>query len=247
MSSFRNIQKTIEGFGLSQKEALVYVKMLVLGNTTIAKITTATQLPRSSCYNILDELLNRGLVNEVRTSTRNLYKAADPESFFAILREREASLKEILPELKARFKKNNSPLTACFYEGTKGIKNIFDDILSKQYPILATTSIEDAGNVLGDDFTDFISQRQQKHLPVKLLTYRSPASLRMKRDDESELRLTRFLPKTLRFKTANFVYGDCVAVISLRNEKPFGLIIEDDNIAKTYRIFFELLWDQSFG
>lgn len=243
----QNIQKVIEGFGLSQKEASVYMKMLALGNATIAGITAAAQIPRSSCYTVLDTLSERGLVNEVRTNARTLYKAADPESFFAILRSRENALREVLPELKAQFNKKDIPLTAHFYEGTKGIKQVFDDILIKQFPILATTSIEDAGNVLGEDFTDFIRQRQQKHLPVKLLTYRSPASIAMKRDDEAELRYTKFLPKTLRFKTANFVYGNCVAVISLRAEKPFGIIIEDKNVAETYRIFFELLWDQSTG
>ena len=51
----------------------------------------------------------------------------------------------------------------------------------------------------------------------------------------------RFLPEGFEFPTATYVYGNKVAILSLEKE-PVGIIIENEDIARTQGMVFELLW-----
>ena len=93
-----------------------------------------------------------------------------------------------------------------------------------------------------DYFQEFVHRRVESRLPVKLLTNRTPASIRTKSLDTKELRETRFVPEKYRFHTANYILDDTIAILSLKHESPAALIIEDPEIAKTQAMYFELLW-----
>jgi len=51
----------------------------------------------------------------------------------------------------------------------------------------------------------------------------------------------KFLPKSLNFTTATNIYGNKVAIISLEKE-PLGVVIENEDIVKTQKVLFNLLW-----
>lgn len=241
------IQKTLEKLGLSKKEAAVYLASLQLGDGNLSEIAKAAQIPRTSCYNIVKSLISMGLLNTFKMGAKYHYKAENPDKLLISLREQESALQEIMPRLKSKYREIGGRPAIYFYEGVEGIRIILEDILAKQYPLLAITSIDDAVSVLGDDFTDFIERRHQKHLRVKLITHRSERALELKKRDESELRQTKFLPSNSQFKTASFIYGDRVAMIDFQSKQPLGLIIEDQNIAETQRMLFETIWKQIGG
>lgn len=241
------IQKTLEKLGLSKKEAAVYLASLQLGDDNLSEIAKAARIPRTSCYNIIKSLISMGLLNTFKMGTKYHYKAENPDKLLISLREQELALREIMPQLKSKYREVGGKPAIYFYESAEGIKIILEDILAKQYSLLAVTSIDDAISVLGDDFMNFIERRHKKHLRVKLLTHRSEKALKLKKRDEAETRQTKFLPSTSQFKTANFIYGDRVAMIDFQSKQPLGLIIEDQNIAETQRMLFEIIWEQNRG
>jgi len=177
---------------------------------------------------------------------RKRWIAENPEQLIINLKEKEALLKEILPELKAlRYDTGVKP-TVRLFNGIEGINIILDDIIETKHNILSLSSAGDRLRLYSDDFKDYIERRCKRHLKIRLLTNRSPESERLRKDDVKELRQTRFLPDEYELKNRSFIYEDKIAIISLNKKLLVGTIIEDKDIAETQSKLFEIAWKISF-
>jgi sugar-specific transcriptional regulator TrmB len=242
---FMHFQHAVEQLGLSEHEAKVYLAALRLGIANNTDIAAGAKLPRTTCAGVLATLQEKGLVNYFigkKRGSKRMFSAENPDKFLTMIKEREAVFQSIMPQLKALHRAAGAKPSVYFYEGLDSIRKIFSDILEAQRPLLAITSIDDANKTLGTHFTQFIRTRTSKGMPVRLLTMRTPASLQIKEFDQENLRKTRFFPAGFRLTTANFVYGNRIAIISLNRAKVMGLIIEDEDIAQTFTTYFELMW-----
>lgn len=239
-----DINRAIQALGLSEAEANIYLASLGVEGRTISEIANKAHLTRSSCYEGVKKLISSGLLSVFRVGSRKLYKAENPDKLLMMLQEKEAMIKEVLPQLKSRHSVQDRKPALYTYQGREGFKAVLNDILEKQYPLAAITSIDNALAVLGEDFRDFIEKRHKKHLRVRLLTDKTAKSTELKKKDTAELRLTKFLPSESTLNTANFIYGDRIAIVSLIAQNPFCLIIEDASIVQTYMTLFEIAWNR---
>lgn len=239
------LNEVLGQIGLNLKEAAAYLAVLQLGEGKVSEITKKAGIPRTTAYGVLSSLLDKGLLSFYLRKKRRYFVAEDPEKLTRISQERHAAIVKALPKLKAIYNLPESGPQIRFYEGKEGIKTILLDILEEKRPLYAATSIEDMNKTIKEFFSDFIKRRIQQHLPVKLLTNYSKDSLALRESDDRELRQTCFVPENFQFKTANYVYGNKVAIISLGGQIPLGIIIEDEDIAQTQKMFFEFMWEKS--
>lgn len=240
-----HIQKTLEQFGYRSNEIKVYLAVLQMGASTISEVAGRVKIPRTSVQLIITSLQEKGLINFFIKRKRKYWVGENPEKIAIELKEKEAALKTIMPQLQAlRYDTGVKP-TIRLYNGIDGIKSILDDIIETKRPIRSLTSMEDAEKLLEDTFDDFIEKRHARFLRVQFLTHRSPKTEGMKKRDMEELRHTRFLPDGFTLKNANFIYGDKVAIISLNKKLPVGTIIEDRDVAETQNQLFEYIWIHS--
>lgn len=238
-----HLQQTIEKLLNNAEEAAVYLAALRIGEATVTEIAKEAKIPRTSCYHILETLTKRGLISSYPKQKRKHYIAENPQKLLMTLKEHEAALREIMPQLQALDSATGAKPVVRFYEGADGIRQIFQDILSRKKEILAITSLDDMMRSLENEFGEFVSQRKKQFLRVRLLTNKTEAALAFAKKDAEEFRHTHFLPEgDARAKTANFIYGNRIAIISPNANPPTGLIIEDQNIAETQQLLFETLW-----
>lgn len=243
--TMRELISILKDFGFSKKEAEVYFAILELGEVKISDIARKAKLPRTSCYEIIEDLMSRHMVSYfVRKRTR-LYVAEEPRKLALLFEHHSEVFRQVLPRLEAMARKAGARPVIRFYEGRDGLKNILDEVIGEQRNFDAITSIDDARILLGGDFEDFAENRKKRYLHVRLLTIRSKQSEALKDADSKELRETRFVPEEYRFKTANWIFGDKVALLSLQEEHPIGIIIHDASLAGTFRMYFELLWSNA--
>ena len=240
-----HLQQKIEHAGLDAHEASVYLASLALGEASLSDLARTAKLPRSSCADAILRLRKKELLQFYVKRRRKIYVAADPDMLFGRLQDAETAFREALPELRALGSGNRRRPSVRFCEGREGIQAIFQDILDAKYPARAITEMEWAQRLLSGEFEEFIARRVLQRLPLKLLTARTPESVRLKTRDAAEYRETRFLPQGYDFETAQWTYGDHVAVFSLSRAYPMGLIIVDERIANTQRMLFDLAWRQA--
>ena len=82
---------------------------------------------------------------------------------------------------------------------------------------------------------------------VRLLVPKTKMTLALKEKDSKELRITQFFSDSITINNSNFMYGNKVAIISMKTKQPVGILIENKDIHHTMEVLFESLWRESGG
>jgi len=89
----------------------------------------------------------------------------------------------------------------------------------------------------------FIERRVEKGIFGRVLTERTPETMRlMKKPEKKELRETRFIKGLKDIPMIEYIHGDDVSIVSTNIDNPLGIIIRHADFAKEQRVLFELLW-----
>ena len=162
-----NLKKTLEDYGLSKKEASLYLNCLELGSASVYKISKKAELPRSTCYEVLNTLGNKGLVSSFRKKNIKYYSAEDPRQIINRAKEKVESLEQSLPLLNALYGTSKSKPSVRFYQGLPGMKLILEEILKDGKAMVGFSSVDDHFAILRDYWPEFLKQRIKKRFLSK--------------------------------------------------------------------------------
>ena len=249
---------SLKKIGLSENEAKVYLATLELGSSTAQQIAQKAELKRPTTYVQLETLMKRGLVTSFEkghlTSSgqgKTMFRAEDPEHLKRILekekeeqQEKAHTLENILPNLGNLYLSAGERPRVRFFEGLSGLKTIQDEFLkTKEKTVYSIANADDVLDTFPTHGENYIPKRAQKGIHSKLI-YTSAKGHILQESDEKTLRESKFVPLNkfpLSGETA--IYGSIVS-ISMFRKKPFGVILESDEIAKSFKAMFDLLWEK---
>src|SRR3989338_10375523 len=86
--------------GLSDGEISVYSALLEAGRTTVNELHEKTGIERRNIYDILNKLINRGLISYVIENKRRYFQIAHPNKIIGYVEEKENRLEEIKKEIE---------------------------------------------------------------------------------------------------------------------------------------------------
>ena len=142
------LQKLID-FGLSEKEAKVYLALLELGPSSVTDIARRSRVTRTNAYHLLSTLLAHGLVSSNEGEAKVIFSAEKPDRLIYLMKERlhDAERKckqaeELMPELMSVFHDPERKLNVRYYEGDEGIITAYEDTLTAKEKILGYASVE---------------------------------------------------------------------------------------------------------
>ncbi|MEK6891066.1 MAG: helix-turn-helix domain-containing protein, partial [Nanoarchaeota archaeon] len=122
------IVKALEKLGLSGNEIKVYLVLNDNGSLKAGRISKIAKIDRSSAYNSLKLLLEKGLASYVLVGEIKYFQATGPKRLLEYVREQEEDIKSIIPELDERHKAKKIEGQVRLFKGIKGVKSIFLDI-----------------------------------------------------------------------------------------------------------------------
>lgn len=230
-------------FGLKEPEARVYLTALEQGPSSVLALSRATEIKRGTVYEIVDRLLDRGLLKIVKDGKRRTFVAEDPQTLTRSLSESVQQLTAAIPELLALQQQNIRKPTITYFDGEKEIWHIYHDTLITEGPILSFTSVIGVYDLLSPKRIErYIRERVDKQIPVRIIAVDSKESREWLNRGASELRDIRLVPKESALFSADVeIYGSKVAIVSFK-QGLFGLIIDSEQIAQMFRAAFELMW-----
>ena len=162
------LDKILINYGLTEKQAQVYLACLELDSAPVQKIALKSALPRTTVYEVLELLKRKSLVSSFLKKKVRYFTAQDPNQLVKIAQNNVDELKEALPNFNAIFGKNRNKPTTRFYEGKQGMKIILEEILDEAKEIMSFVSADDLFSELGDDFYRFVERRFKKKIPACL-------------------------------------------------------------------------------
>ncbi len=238
----------LEKFGLSNKEAKVYLSLLELGTSVVSDVAKKSQTNRSTAYVLLESLAKHGLVSISERKNVRLYTPAPPERIIQLLEDSVKKYSElvgvahtILPELKSMYVGGGPKPKVQFLEGVEGIRTAYEDTLTSKETIRAYASIRDMHTTLPDYFPEYYKRRASKNIKIRAIFPDTPESKERVKFNKEEAREAFLVPKDqYSFSPEINIYDNKIIFMSLVEK--FALIIESVELADALKKAFELSW-----
>lgn len=240
----------LQKLGLTPKESVIYLACLELGEASpVSTIAKRAQINRTTAYDILESLVNRGLVISSRAKRHQYYRAQDPEKLVTHLQEESQKYarlaeeaKEALPELKSHYRALTDRPRVYFYEGDEGLIRVYEETLTSTEEILAYASDQANQDAIPWYFPEYYKRRAAKKIPIRAIFPDTPKDRERHARDDQELRTSRIVPKHVMDFSPEINFFDNKIMIADWKEK-LGIIIESEEIAKAFKQSFELAWE----
>lgn len=238
------LKKELQKLNLSDREATVYMALLELGETSIERISTKSKIKRTSVYDVIETLKDKGLIGTVKKKKRTLYYAQDPRIFENQLEEKKTVLSNILPQLLSMANLIDKKPTIKFFEGAEGIKNVYQDTLNYPNQEILMWGSTDVFSYFDEDFmwNYYLKKRIEKKIWMRAIGQDLNVVRKIKTDDPKSLRQTRLHNfKEFPFDVEINLYGKRkIGIMSFKEQ--LGLIVESEKIYNTLKSIFELNW-----
>ena len=229
-------QEILQQAGLSDGESRVYLVLLKLGSSPVNKIKEETKLHRTTIYDFIEKLLNKGLASFVIKNGTRYYKAAHPDKLLDLIKEKEDNIRDILPDLVKLAQIKREEINVEVYKGKEGFKTILNLVLKEKKELLGIGIDESMFEaVFPFEIKQYFRKEKLAGIKERRITFEG-AKFVYKQPNIKY----KYLPKEYFNPTPMFTFGDYTCVIIW---EPLTVIsIKNENVADSYRKQFELLW-----
>lgn len=237
------IAKKLHTYGLSKTEALLYIYLLEQGLSTPPFIARGTGVARTNCYNVLESLLQKGLISEQQKGKRKAYVANDPDALLRSLEKKKEDLELLVPDLRALYKTSKNKPIIQFFEGFDQVKEIYLQTLAAEQ-IFAIGSTKSIATIDQAFLTKYFHSLKEKNIVLQdLLTADSKEQADQYKEVLKGLYDVALLPQKIKNQPTDIlIWNDNIALITLE-EPIFGTIITNQLLASTFKTLFLLLFE----
>ncbi|MBU0629013.1 MAG: hypothetical protein KKC75_07535 [Nanoarchaeota archaeon] len=241
----------LEKIGLSKAETKVYLALLNLGSVPSGKIVGETNLRKSTVYESIKRLQNKGLVSYIIKKGMKYFEAADPNRIIDFIEEQERRLKQtkkeannLIPQLKEGLDILKPQAEAHVLVGIEGFKTMRRDALRNSAgDHMLIGAIGREYEVIPGFFKEWNKQRQKKKIQFKILHKESAREHIMSNPGfMGKYFKTKFLPEELESPAVINIYGDRVVNVLWKKGYPILFLLINKEIADSYRKYFDYLW-----
>lgn len=240
-------EEVLTKFGLIPNEARVYEALLQLGKATTQEISLKAAIHRRTVYDELKKLIEKGLVNESILKGEKNFVATDPQRLLEILGEKEQMIKDVLPEMKAKYKAVEQKQEARFFKGIEGFKIYLQAILDEGKDVYFIG----AKAFWLDPRLQHYIKRFNKERKKKGIKFFHIFDHEVKTEKPEILKMVgkpyKFLPAEYSSPTAIDIFGDYVVTFvgvkpGKLEEEPLQFMLKSKKLAEGYKKYFDFMW-----
>lgn len=241
--------KKLEDFGLSEKEAKVYLAALELGHTTAEKLSKHAGVNRSTTYVQLDSLMDKGLISTHEEGKKTFFAPESPDLLRELIYKqknainaREEDLFKILPNLLAQFESAGERPLVRFFPGKHGISVAREEVLRmKGKDLCVLYSSENMTKLFPERQLDGYTNRRMAMGIHSRAIYTEEEYF--KSGTQNKLTEGRYLPD-MHITIDIRIFDNKTALFALAGSQ-FALVIESEQMAASMRIIFNFLWEKA--
>ncbi|MEX1112802.1 MAG: helix-turn-helix domain-containing protein [Candidatus Andersenbacteria bacterium] len=239
-------------FGLSEKEAEIYLMLLKLEVAKANEVAEQTGINRSSTYVVLESLKRRGLVGVSDDKKIRRYVAVSPDNLLHMAlttaRKQEkvaGDIESIVPELEALRKHARRRPSVRVFEGVNGAREVYWDIFSTKAKDLRVYAnpINIFNRIPG--FQDHDKERGKRKIKMQAINPATKEVLELYKHarPHQPFEVALIPEKSFKFSSDMGIYADRVAFVSPQDN--FGVVIESQEIAEMLKHSFDLSWKEA--
>jgi len=243
-------QAILEQIGLTRSEINVYMALLELGSSATGKIIEKSKASSSKIYEILDRLMQKGLVSFVVKSRIKYFEAAAPKRLMDYLNQKEERLKEqkneikkIIPTLELKRKLLINKSEATIYKTIRGLETAFYSALNllKSGETQYVIGLNQRDPAINRFFIKFQKERARRNIKMKAIVNESARNELRIQADNAPLSEIKYMPETTL--TAINIFKNRTLIFP-QSEEPLLIVIDSKEVAQSFKVQFDMWWNQ---
>ncbi len=238
------IKRTLIQYGLSEKEVDIYLFLLSNRDVPVYEIARQTRIPRTSVYNILEELEAQRIVSSWKKNGVKHYSPENPDRLNDILKQKQDILLKILPDIKNLYSHESVTPSTRVYIGKEGVKHVFNNILEKIRVYKHRNLYVFSDFNLTEQLPKFFSDWRKKKNATQAFTHLivPPGTPRTPDYTSNEYRETRMMPDEFPFEGSIDICGSHIAFFSFKKGELYSITIDSEIIANMLTLWFKYTW-----
>lgn len=242
----------LKNLGLDKKETNIFLQLARMDSAPASRVAQKTRLRRTTCYQILENLVQKKFIKRhIRFGIR-YYSALSPSEISAKIEETlqpltsaKNLLEESNKEIRLFYGQKNPETKISFYEGFDEIKLVYEKILEEDardiYSIIRKQDTSD------HPLHGFWKKYFKKRLALGKQTYsivpNDQSSQVYIDESRKEKRKTLAIdPKKMHVFGDLKVSGNLFAYVSQHEGRIFGVTMESPEIAAMFRDIIKIVW-----
>jgi len=194
-----------QNLGFSDKESEIYIILLKSGTATAGDISRKTNINRTTVYDILENLMQKGLVSKYKKGGKTFFNTFEPkhlltyldrekEEYAKIIEKQKEKTQQLLPQIISLQNLKNAKPKVQFFEGEKGMREAYEDTLDSKEIILAYANVETMHKGLPNFFPEYYARRAKNKVFIRAILPQNTLSIERSKYNQEEMRRTKFLP-----------------------------------------------------
>ena len=243
------IETTLNTIGLSEKESAVYLGLLSLGGEgSTIEASKAALLPRTTVYDLLLSLANKGLIVEKKRTGTKTFSVETPHSLYSYIAKQETdlevakhNLKSIMGDLQAMHNPALPVPSLQTFAGEEGILRMWDQQILESKGRDQDFSIVCNGGFY-TKFQDLLKERSKDMLSVGMsirvlvqTTSEDPIFMKIR---NLEVKATH---QKYIFAAGMDIIGSFIGYWT-EMDSLTGMLLENEQLARMQKSLFEQLW-----
>jgi len=243
-------ESVLQQIGLTRSEIAVYTALLELGSSSTGKIVDKSKASSSKIYEILDRLMQKGLVSFIIKSGVKYFEASPPQRIMDYMKEKEAKfnkqkedIKKLIPELELKQTLSKYKSEATVYKGMKGVHTAFYSSLDflKKGDELLVLGVPHRTEQLNRFFIKYAKEMNRRGIKERIIFSEQARNDPQAQPENRPLSNIRFIPE--KTPAAINIFKDRVLIFP-ESEELLLVSIDSKEIADSFRAQFERFWNQ---
>lgn len=237
-------EKIFEHLGMTGKEVHVYKLLLKLGEVPVSELFNHMPDHSQIVYRAVDGLAAKNMAIISIKKHRRYVRAEDPRALEQIEEKNLKEIKSIMPEL-LQLQKNSDEAIVRVFKGVEEVRSararVVDELTEGGTYYIIGGSADRFYEIMGERQKEIEKKRIKKKIWKKSVTFESQRELRNINDPGTEFAEWRYLPMDYPTPASTGIYNNKVLIFIFTAE-PIVILIESDEVAKSYLQNFEALW-----
>jgi sugar-specific transcriptional regulator TrmB len=237
----QEILNVLESLGLHKNEIIVYLDLIKAGKSSALEISKRTHLHRSNTYDILEQLFEKGIVDQTIENNKKIFYPIAPEDLLDYLKQKEKELEKVLPEIEKIYNYPEEKRRVTISEGINSVKNILIHLIDLKEPIFCFQTNKIFENLQGF-LGEFHRARIKRKIPLKCM-FESKITTNIKHLNKMDYTEIKYL-STDNENLSTIICGDKVVII-IWSEPIETIIIQSKFVSKSFQNYFQYLWSEA--
>lgn len=229
------INEILKEIGFEEREIKVYLAIIKEGDSTALKIARTVKIDRTTIYDILEKLIERGIVSKYTKNNSQHFSALTPKNLILHFKEKYSLLEHILPELQKISSQKEEPMRCELFQGKEGLKSILKELIERGKDYRVINIRKEFEEILGY-FNDMGVLKLNEFKAKEIAIIEKNANFKKLKNGKY-----RYIDKKFLSKVTTLLY-DNKTVFFIWQEPYFAIKIENSPFAKAQEEYFSFLW-----